>query len=110
VAVEQAGVFAMVLEGIPAELARAITERTSIPTIGIGAGVDCDGQVLVMHDVLGLSDSFLLRFARPLRMCGKMRRSRPAPISAKYANAPSPRLRIAMVLRELDPREPDKHG
>jgi 3-methyl-2-oxobutanoate hydroxymethyltransferase len=64
-AIEQAGAFAMVLEGIPAELAREITEHASIPTIGIGAGVGCDGQVLVMHDVLGLSESFLPRFAKP---------------------------------------------
>jgi 3-methyl-2-oxobutanoate hydroxymethyltransferase len=64
-AVEQAGAFAMVLEGIPAQLAREITERAAIPTIGIGAGVGCDGQVLVMHDVLGLSESFLPRFAKP---------------------------------------------
>lgn len=64
-AVEQAGAFAIVLEGIPAELAREITERASIPTIGIGAGVGCDGQVLVMHDVLGLSESFVPRFAKP---------------------------------------------
>ena len=64
-AVEQAGAFAMVLEGIPAELAQEITQRAAIPTIGIGAGVECDGQVLVMHDVLGLSESFLPRFAKP---------------------------------------------
>ena len=64
-AVEGAGAFALVLEGIPAELAREITERASIPTIGIGAGIECDGQVLVMHDVLGLSESFLPRFAKP---------------------------------------------
>ena len=63
-AVERAGAFALVLEGIPAELAREITERVSIPTIGIGAGIECDGQVLVMHDVLGLSESFLPRFAK----------------------------------------------
>ena len=55
-AVEQAGAFAVVLEGIPAELAREVTALLSIPTIGIGAGVHCDGQVLVMHDLLGLSD------------------------------------------------------
>ena len=54
--VEQAGAFACVLEGIPAELAAEITDRLSIPTIGIGAGPDCDGQVLVMHDMLGLND------------------------------------------------------
>jgi len=64
-AIEQAGAFAMVLEGIPAELAREITERASVPTIGIGAGIGCDGQVLVMHDVLGLSESYMPRFAKP---------------------------------------------
>jgi 3-methyl-2-oxobutanoate hydroxymethyltransferase len=63
-AVEQAGAFAMVLEGIPVELAREITGSASIPTIGIGAGLECDGQVLVMHDLLGLSESFLPRFAK----------------------------------------------
>ena len=55
----------MVLEGIPAELAREITEHAAIPTIGIGAGAGCDGQVLVMHDMLGLSESFVPRFAKP---------------------------------------------
>jgi 3-methyl-2-oxobutanoate hydroxymethyltransferase len=64
-AVEQAGAFAIVLEGIPAELAAEITNRVTIPTIGIGAGPECDGQVLVMHDVLGLSESFIPRFAKP---------------------------------------------
>lgn len=56
IAVQEAGAFAIVLEGIPAELAKEITGTLAIPTIGIGAGVDCDGQVLVMHDMLGLSD------------------------------------------------------
>jgi 3-methyl-2-oxobutanoate hydroxymethyltransferase len=64
-AVEQAGAFSMVLEGIPDELAQEITAKSSIPTIGIGAGPACDGQVLVMHDVLGLSESFVPRFAKP---------------------------------------------
>ena len=64
-AVEQAGAFAMVLEGIPVELADEITQRATIPTIGIGAGPGCDGQVLVMHDLLGLSESFVPRFAKP---------------------------------------------
>ncbi len=55
-AVQEAGAFAVVLEGIPADLGRAVTEQLSIPTIGIGAGVHCDAQVLVMHDLLGLND------------------------------------------------------
>ncbi len=65
-AVEVAGAFAVVLEGMPTELATQITSELEIPTIGIGAGVDCDAQVLVMHDMLGLSDwapSFVKQFA-----------------------------------------------
>lgn len=55
-AVEQAGAFAVVIEGVPRSLAAEITHKLSIPTIGIGAGPDCDGQVLVLHDVIGLSE------------------------------------------------------
>lgn len=57
--VEQAGAFAVVLEGIPRQLAHEITQKVSIPTIGIGAGPDCDGQVLVLHDILGLTTNTL---------------------------------------------------
>jgi 3-methyl-2-oxobutanoate hydroxymethyltransferase len=56
VAIESAGACAVVLEGIPLDLAAEITRQVSIPTIGIGAGPHCDGQVLVLHDVLGLSE------------------------------------------------------
>jgi 3-methyl-2-oxobutanoate hydroxymethyltransferase len=65
-AVQEAGAFAVVLEGIPAELAKEVSAELSIPTIGIGAGVSCDGQVLVMHDLLGLNDwspSFAKQYA-----------------------------------------------
>lgn len=60
---EDAGVFALVLEAIPAPLAEVVTSRLDIPTIGIGAGVHCDGQVLVMHDMFGLSPR-VPRFAK----------------------------------------------
>ena len=64
VAVEASGAFAVVLEGIPLDLAKEITERLTIPTIGIGAGPHCDGQVLVIHDMLGLFDDFTPKFVK----------------------------------------------
>lgn len=64
VALERAGCFAIVLEAIPDRVAALITERLVIPTIGIGAGPDCDGQNLVLHDLVGLFDRFLPRFAK----------------------------------------------
>jgi 3-methyl-2-oxobutanoate hydroxymethyltransferase len=63
-ALEEAGCFAIVLEKIPADLAKEVTESLSIPTIGIGAGAATDGQVLVSHDALGLSTDFNPRFVR----------------------------------------------
>ncbi len=63
-AVEAAGAFAVVLEGIPVDLAADITRQLTIPTIGIGAGPHCDGQILVLHDVLGLCDRFTPKFAK----------------------------------------------
>ena len=61
---QEAGCFSLVLEAIPARLARLVSERLDIPTIGIGAGVGCDGQVLVTHDLLGLFDRFTPRFVK----------------------------------------------
>jgi 3-methyl-2-oxobutanoate hydroxymethyltransferase len=61
---QEAGCFAVVLEKIPAKLAKEVSESLAIPTIGIGAGPDCDGQVLVMHDMLGINTEFKPRFLR----------------------------------------------
>lgn len=70
-ALEQAGAFAMVLESMPAEVARAVTARVAIPTIGIGAGPHCDGQVLVSYDALGLFDAFVPRFVKQYAKLGE---------------------------------------
>ena len=64
-ALEAAGAFAIVLEAIPVSLAKTITAAVSIPTIGIGAGPHCDGQVLVVYDLLGMFDDFMPKFVRP---------------------------------------------
>lgn len=63
-ALEAKGVFSLVLECIPSPIAKLITERVAVPTIGIGAGPDCDGQVLVTHDLLGLFDRFKPKFVK----------------------------------------------
>ena len=62
--VEAAGAFSVVLEGIPSAIAKKITETLSIPTIGIGAGPSCDGQILVFHDMLGINDGFMPKFVK----------------------------------------------
>ncbi|NJN99552.1 MAG: 3-methyl-2-oxobutanoate hydroxymethyltransferase [Anaerolineales bacterium] len=61
---EEAGCFAIVLEAIPAAVAQVVSQKLTIPTVGIGAGPDCDGQVLVFHDVLGLFDRFTPKFVK----------------------------------------------
>lgn len=69
-AVTAAGCFAIVLEGLPAEVAGAVTDTVEIPTIGIGAGIRCDGQVLVFHDLLGFEDRVTPRFVRRYAQLG----------------------------------------
>ena len=64
VRIEAAGAFSVVLELVPTAVAKAVTAAVRIPTIGIGAGVECDGQVLVLHDLLGLNDRFRPKFLR----------------------------------------------
>lgn len=71
-ALQDAGVFAIVLELVPAELARLITERVAVPTIGIGAGVHCDGEVQVIHDILGLFPDFTPRHTRRFAELGSV--------------------------------------
>ena len=70
-ALQEAGAFSIVLEKIPASLAKEITQSLRIPTIGIGAGAHCDGQVLVSHDMLGLYDKFKPKFVRRYAEMGK---------------------------------------
>jgi len=69
---DEVGCFSMVLEGIPWRLAKRITEAVSIPTIGIGAGVHCDGQVLVINDLLGMMDDFTPKFVKRYADVGKV--------------------------------------
>lgn len=68
---DEAGCFSIVLEGIPSPLARRITEAVAIPTIGIGAGPHCDGQVLVVNDMLGMMEDFAPKFVKRYREVGK---------------------------------------
>lgn len=70
-AVADAGAYAIVVESVPEALGRELTQRLHIPTIGIGAGADCDGQILVMHDVLGLDPHWKPRFARQYAKLGE---------------------------------------
>jgi 3-methyl-2-oxobutanoate hydroxymethyltransferase len=70
-ALEEAGVYAIVLEAIPSDIAREISETVSVPTIGIGGGVNCDGQVLVSYDMLGMDETFKPRFVRRFATLGQ---------------------------------------
>ena len=70
-ALEAAGCFSLVLEAVPAPVAKRISEQLHIPTIGIGAGADCDGQVLVWHDLLGLYDGRTARFVKRYASVGE---------------------------------------
>ncbi|MCZ2340180.1 MAG: 3-methyl-2-oxobutanoate hydroxymethyltransferase [Bacteroidales bacterium] len=73
-AVTDAGAFALVIEGVPATIGQAVTAAIPVPTIGIGAGPDCDGQVLVWHDLLGLFDAFRPKFVKQYANLGDLTR------------------------------------
>ena len=83
-ALADAGCFAIVLEGVPDEVARMVTDAVDVPTIGIGAGAGCDGQVLVFHDLLGIEDRIAAQVRAPLR-----RRSRPTRSTAWPPSPPT---------------------
>jgi len=112
VALERAGCFAIVLEAIPAAAARRISEAVSVPTIGIGAGVDCDGQVLVWHDLLGLSAGHVARFVKQYAEIGdEIRRALACYVNdVRTSSFPEPRHTYSMSEPErqmLEAETPD---
>jgi 3-methyl-2-oxobutanoate hydroxymethyltransferase len=102
-ALEGAGCFSLVLECVPAPVAARITEALSIPTIGIGAGASCDGQVLVYHDLLGLYDGPSPRFVKQYAdLAGEIRRALEAYVADVRGGAfPDERHTYAMPDEEL---------
>jgi 3-methyl-2-oxobutanoate hydroxymethyltransferase len=109
-ALEQAGAFAIVLELVPAPLSTLLTERVSVPTIGIGAGAGCDGQVQVFHDLLGMYDKFVPRHAGRYANIGEEIRSAVTGYTAdvKAGAFPTARHSFKMdpdALAELSPRQ-----
>jgi 3-methyl-2-oxobutanoate hydroxymethyltransferase len=101
---EAAGCFAVVLEAVPAAVAKRITEALTVPTIGIGAGPDCDGQVLVWHDVLGLSDRKPARFVKRYAELGsEIRRALEAyAVDVRSGKFPAPEHTYSIPDDELD--------
>jgi 3-methyl-2-oxobutanoate hydroxymethyltransferase len=111
-ALEQAGAFAIVLETIPAPLAELLTQRLSVPTIGIGAGVRCDGQVQVFHDLLGLFDAFVPKHTRRYAEAGTVMRDAIAQYAADVRAGAFPTAKQSYkmdpaVLAELRPADAD---
>jgi 3-methyl-2-oxobutanoate hydroxymethyltransferase len=111
-ALEQAGAFAIVLETIPAPLAELLTQRLSVPTIGIGAGVHCDGQVQVFHDMLGMFDAFLPKHAKRYAEAGNVIRDAVAQYAADVRSGAFPTAKESFKmdpasLEELRPSRTD---
>ena len=110
-ALEDAGAFSVVLEGIPAEAARLITRATALPTIGIGAGPDCDGQILVVHDLLGWTPGappkFVRRYADLRSLTIEAVRAFAADVAAR--RFPSPSECYAASVKLVDP-EAERRG
>ena len=89
-AVEEAGAFAVVIEAVPAALAQMITDAVSIPTIGIGAGAGCDGQILVYQDMLGMFSDFTPKFVKRYANVGEVMREAFASYAAEVASGAFP--------------------
>ncbi len=89
-AVEEAGAFALVIEAVPAALAKMITDAVSIPTIGIGAGAGCDGQILVYQDMLGMFSDFTPKFVKRYANVGEVMREAFANYAAEVASGAFP--------------------
>lgn len=114
-ALEQAGAFAIVLELVPAPLAQILTSRLSVPTIGIGAGVHCDGQVQVFHDLLGMFDQFVPKHARRYADAGALIRDAVAQYAADVRAGAFPTAKESFrmddaALAELRPGSHDAIG
>lgn len=105
-ALEDAGVFSIVLEGIPQEAARAVTAAVDVPTIGIGAGPDCDGQVLVLPDLLGLTDRFKPRFLKRYENFAERGRSAVADFVADVQSGAFPAAEHSFSSQELEAPTP----
>ena len=114
-ALEQAGAFAIVLELVPAPLAEILTSRLSVPTIGIGAGVHCDGQVQVFHDLLGMYDQLSPKHARQYADAGSLIRDAVARYAADVRSGAFPTAKESFkmdpaALAELRPGSHDAIG
>ena len=102
VQLQKAGVFSIVLEGIPAELAAEITAEVNVPTLGIGAGVECDGQILVTQDMLGMNQDFSPKFVKRYAELGQSIRSAAADYAREVRDGTFPDLDHSYTLK----REP----
>ena len=100
IAMEQAGCFAIVLEAIPDRVAQLITERLKIPTIGIGAGPHCDGQNLVLHDMVGLFDRFTPKFVKRYGNCWEVIQKALADFQDDVRNGEFPKAEHSFTMKE----------
>jgi 3-methyl-2-oxobutanoate hydroxymethyltransferase len=104
-ALEDAGVFSIVLEGVPLEAARDVTEAVDVPTIGIGAGPHCDGQVLVLPDLLGLTDTFKPRFLKRYESFAERGREAISTFVEEVQGGSFPSLEHSFSVEEIEGRD-----